>query len=45
MLHERGLWREGMLLEIDEDDAKGRDQASDPSLPFRFGEMVFPLSI
>ena len=28
MLYERGLWREGMLLEIDEDDAKGRDQAS-----------------
>lgn len=26
ILWERGLWREGMLVEIDEDDAKGRDQ-------------------
>ena len=26
VLYERGLWRDGMLLEIDENDAKGCDQ-------------------
>lgn len=26
VLHERGLWREGMIESVDEDDPKGRDQ-------------------
>ena len=32
VLYERGLWKDGMLVEIADDDPKGRDQVTASAL-------------